>query len=265
MIKVHFSRIFLILFIAGFVCSCKSAPKPDGQAQPEQTSEETGEDVEVIETIEVIEAVETDDAEALANMEKMRQNYAELEEILTQARAKRQEIMNDRLNETAEQRFADADVMLVRATEAYETGDGAVDDTAVEYGRGALAEFSAIIDEWWLAKVEGARDVSNEMQQEALKLKADVAAKQNYNFAAELHNKAGSALGNKDYHVALEFYEEAAPAFSEAIKITNEKRIRAEQALELAEIKITESEKLVEDAVGLLENSTGEAGENYDL
>jgi hypothetical protein len=248
-----------MLLVVGFVFSCKSAPKPAGESQPEQTSEETSEDVEVI------EAVETDDAGALANMEKLRQNYAELDEILTQARVKRQEIMNDRLNETAEQRFADADIMLTRATEAYETGDGAVDDTAIEYGRGALAEFSAIIDEWWLAKVAGARDVSNEMQQEALKLKADVAAKQNYNFAAELHNKATAALGNKDYQVALEFYEEAAPAFSEAIKITNEKRIRAEQALELAEIKITESEKLVEDAVGLLENSTDEAGENYDL
>jgi tetratricopeptide (TPR) repeat protein len=262
LIKVSFSRVFLMLLIAGCAISCKSAPKPAEQAEPEHS--------EVIETVATDKTDETpetvaDDAKALAEMEEQRQGYAELNEILTQARAKRQEIIDDRLNETSEQRFAEADIMLMRATEAYEMGDEAVDDVAMEYGRNALLEFSAIIDAWWLTMAEEARGISADMRQEALKVKADVAAKEIYNRAAELHNKADVALNNKDYSAAFEFYDEAAPTFSEAIEITNEQRIRAELALGLAEIKITESEKLVEDAVGILENLANETGENYDL
>jgi hypothetical protein len=63
----------------------------------------------------------------------------------------------------------------------------------------------------------------------------------------------------------IEFCTEAIPAFSEAIKISAEKKARAEAALEIAERKISESEKLVDDAINLLENSADDTGEDYDL
>jgi hypothetical protein len=259
--KARFSGFLMLLLASGWFFSCKSAPKPavEPLPEPEQRAEET------VEVIETEDTEEPSDADALAEAEKRRQGYAELNDTLTQARAKRQEIMNNKLHETAEERFADADAALTRATAAYEAGLEAFDATALDDGHTALSEFSAIIDGWWLAKAESAREVSYNMQQEALKLKADVAAKESYNLAAELHNKANAALRGNDYRGAIEFYEEAAPTFSEAMEIAAEKKAKAELALQRAESKITESEKLVEDAATLLENSSDNAGENYDL
>jgi hypothetical protein len=253
--KARFSGFLMLLLASGWFFSCKSAPKPavEPPPEPEQRAEET------------VEVIETEDADALAEAEKRRQDYEELNDTLTQARAKRQEIMNNKLYETVEERFADADDALTRATGAYEAGLEAFDEAALDDGRTALSEFSAIIDGWWLAKAESAREVSYNMQQEALKVKADVAAKESYNLAAELHNKADAALRGNDYRGAIEFYEKAAPTFSEAMEIAAEKKAKAELALQQAESKITESEKIVEDAATLLENSSDNAGENYDL
>jgi hypothetical protein len=274
LIKARFSSIFLVLMSIGWLFSCKSAPKPV-ETPPSEQERAAGETVEAVGdtgVIEVIEAPDTKDlpdaaydAELLAEMEKRRQDHEELGDILTQARAKRQEIMNDRLYETSEQRFSDADAALARATEAYEAGFETLDETALEDGRTALSEFSAIIDDWWLAKAKEAYEMSAGAQQEALKLKADVAAKETYNLAAELHSKADAAIRDQDYRLVIEFCAEAIPAFSEAIKISAEKKTRAEAALEAAERKISESEKLVDEAVNLLENSADDTGENYDL
>jgi hypothetical protein len=268
LIKARFLRIFLILLAAGCFFSCKSAPKPAEEAypEPERTAGETVEEIEEADDIAGTADTEeppvaADDADA----EKRRQDHTELGDILTLARAKRQEIMNDKLYEAYEQRFSDADAALIRATGAYEAGFEALDETSLEDGRTAFSEFSAIIDEWWLAKAEEAHEISAGLQQEALKLKADVAAKETYNLAAELHNKADAALRGKDYRSATEFYTEASPAFSEALKISAEKKTRAEAALEMAESKINESEKLADDAVNLLENSAYGTGEDYDL
>jgi hypothetical protein len=261
-----------MLFTAGYFFACKSAPKPIEQAQPEQ-EQPAAETVEVIETIETVETIEVpdteksaeDDADALAAFEKQRQDHQELGEILTQARVKRQEIMNDRLYETSQQRFDDADAALARATEAYDAGFDTLDKAVLDDGLAALSGFTAIIDEWWLAKAEAARDASAGIQQEALKLKADAAAKESYNLAAELHNKGETAFRSKDYGSAIDFYDDAVPVFVESIRIAGEKKARAELALEAAEKKISESEKLAEDAAKILENSAIENGENYDL
>jgi tetratricopeptide (TPR) repeat protein len=266
--KARFSRIFLILLSAGWLFSCKSAPKPveEPPPEPEQAAGETVEAVEDTDSVIVTpDTEEPDNAELLAEMEKRRQAHSELGDILTQARAKRQEIMNDNLYETFEERFLDADAALTRATGAYDAGFEALPETALEDGRTAFSEFSAIIDEWWLAKAEEAYKKSAGLQQEALKLKADVAAKASYNLAAELHNKAGAALRSQNYRSAIEFYTDAVPAFSEAIGISTEKKARAEAALATAERKISESEKLADDAVNLLENYTEDTGGNYDL
>jgi hypothetical protein len=255
--------------IAGCVISCKSAPKTVESVQPEPEESQTGVvealEVQTGETDEIIETVETedaaeqeDDSETLAALEKLRQDHAELGEILTLARSKRQEIMSGKLYETAQQRFDGADGALNRATEAYGSDIETFDKTTLEDGRLALSEFSAIIDEWWLAKTLSLRETSAGAQQEALKVKADAAAKENYSRAAELHNKAESAFRGKDYRTAAEFYGEATPLFLEAVNISAEKKARAELALKKADNKITESEKLVDDAVKLLDSVSGD-------
>jgi hypothetical protein len=251
--------------------SCKSAPKTVESAPPapEESRPDVVETVEVEtaipdETVETVETVEIEtvepeeDAQALAAREKLRQDHDELGEILTQARSKRQEIMSGKLYETDQQRFDKAEGALNRATEAYEAGLETFDGSMLEDGRLALSEFSAIIDGWYLAKAEDARRASAGAQQQALKLKADAAAKENYNRAAELHNRAEAAFRGKDYRTAIAFYGEATPLFLEAMNISAEKKARAELALKKADNKISESEKIVDEAVKLIDSVGGD-------
>jgi tetratricopeptide (TPR) repeat protein len=271
--KVYFDRIFLILLIiSGLFFSCKSAPKEAAQPEPEPTAVEEveveeeviieDESPEVIGAAPVVEVIipETTPA-ADPDMAGLQERYDELGDILTMAQAKRQEIMNEGFYEKNQQPFDLADNALKRAAEAYNAGIGAVNESSMVDARFALDSFTAIIDGVWLSRADAARIKSSYAQQQALKLKADVAVKDRYSLAAELHNKGESALRDNDYAAAIDFYEEAAPVFAEALKTASEKRERAALALKSAEQKIVESEKIVDDAVKFIENSAGEKGE----
>jgi tetratricopeptide (TPR) repeat protein len=261
----------MFIVVLGLSISCKSAPKPAPETEPpavQETEQETQPAHELPEVTEVTPSpasLPDDTVVSSASVEEellnRQQNYNELAEVLTAARAKRQEIMNDGYYEDNSQTFDDADSALKRASEAYDAGFEAVDENALNDGRFALEKFTAIIDGVWTAKVDDLRKTSENLQQQALKLRADAAVKENYNFAVELHNKGGAAARGGDYLAAINFYNEAIPAFTETIKIAAQKKEKAELALKNAEQKIIESEKLVEDAVKFLENSTNEKGD----
>jgi hypothetical protein len=265
--KVNFGRAWPALLIV-LVVSCKSAPKNVEQVEtkPETVEEiavepEAKEEPDIVEeTPEVVEEiaviVEETDNELLTKKQAM---YAELGETLTAARAKRQEVMNSKFNEQYEDRFNSADDALNIATDSYGAGFESVDEAALAAAHSALDGFTSIINDAWLAKAEDLQSTSGTMQQQALKLKADNAVKQNYNYATELYNKGNAAMRGNDYAAAAGFYQEAIPAFMETINIATEKKAKAELALKNAEEKISQSEKIVEDAVKELE--TGENGE----
>ncbi|MDR2344214.1 MAG: hypothetical protein LBD86_06775 [Spirochaetaceae bacterium] len=247
--------------------SCKSAPKNVEQIEPEPVqAEKTDAEPEpehkeeaalaVEEAEEVPEVVENEDGELLARKQAM---YRELGETLTEARAKRQEIMKAELNNQYKDRFDPSDAALVRASNSYEAGLDAVDEDSLSAAHYALDGFTSIIEDVLLTKAESLHDTSDGMRQQALKLKADVAVKQGYDFAAGLYNKGNAAMSGKDYAAAADFYQESIPAFIEAINIATEKKVKAERALKDAEEKIVQSEKIVEEAEKQLE--TGENGE----
>lgn len=257
MSKVSFSRIWLAILIV-LAVSCKSAPKTVEEAPPEPAPVEEVEEVvvepeeepviaeetEIVEeTPEVTEAVEVEDGEDEELLTKKQSMYAELGETLTAARAKRQEVMNSNLNNNYKERFDSADGALNTATGIYEAGFDAVDEAALTEARSALDGFTSIINDALLAEAESLQSTSGSMRQQALRLKADTAVKQNYNFAAELYNKGEAAMRGQDYAAAIRSYEESIPAFMETINIATEKKTKAELALKNAEEKIGESEK----------------------
>jgi hypothetical protein len=268
--KVSFSLIWLALAVV-LALSCKSAPKSVKEVPPEPkkveelvVEPEVKEDAVIVEEIpEVVEAdedpvvVEPEDEELLTRKQAM---YEELGETLTAARTKRQELMNSELDDQYGERFDLADESLNSATASYEAGLDAVDEVALVSARSALNGFTSIIDDALLAKAESLKSTSDDIRQQALKLKADTAVKQNYNFAAELHAKGNAAMSGKDYAAAAGFYHDAIPAFMEVINIATEKRMKAELALKNAEEKIGQSERILEEAVKELE-----AGENGEI
>ncbi|MDR1147410.1 MAG: hypothetical protein LBK66_02150 [Spirochaetaceae bacterium] len=266
--KLCVYRIFLaFLIVSALFFSCKSAPKEAPQpeveiAVVEEVVEETPEPVETAPIAEVI-VPETAPVEVEVDSGLIRRQeiYDELGNILAMAQIKRQELIDDGFYEENSQAFGVADNALNLAVEDYEAGIDAVGENSLVNARMALEGFTAIIDSAWLSRADAQRVKSDNAQQQALKLKADIAVKDRYNLAAELHNKGDAALRGKDYTAAIGFYEEAAPVFDEAIKIAAEKKEKAEFALKNAEQKIAESEKIAEDAVKFIENSSTGNGE----
>jgi tetratricopeptide (TPR) repeat protein len=247
--------------------SCKSAPKTAPQAavteQPaaETTSEKKPELSDTNLTAESSHVPPVPSEADTAGLEQSKQEYAELGAILAETRAKRQVIINAGFDDVDRQAFDEADEMLKRAEEVHDAGLEAFNENAMSDARLALAGFNAIVDAVWMAKTEALRVNSGEKQQEALKLRADIAVKDKYNLATELHNKGSAAFRVKDYFAAIDFFEQSIPAFEETIKIAAEKKEKAEFALKNAEEKITESEKIVEDAIKLLEDSVDQNGD----
>jgi tetratricopeptide (TPR) repeat protein len=249
--------------------SCKSAPKTLPEPVVEETpAVETGgasEEKPEVSDVDVVTEISRDPpipSEAdITGLERRKQEYAELGKILAEARTKRQEIINAGFDDADRKAFDEADEMLKRAEEVYDAGFEAFNENAMSDARIALSSFNAIVDAVWMAKTDALRVNSSEKQQEALKLRADVAVKDEYNLATELHNKGNSAFRDKDYFVAIDFFERSIPAFDETIKVATEKKEKAELALKKAEEKISESEKIVEDAVKFLEDSVNQKGD----
>jgi hypothetical protein len=258
----------MLLIISSLIFSCKSTPKEAPQPEAEEeiaVVEETVEETpEIIETVPVIEIIvpETTPIEVGSDLIRRQERYAELGDILAMAQAKRQEVINNGFYEERQQAFDIAANALNRAMEAYDAGIDAAGEDAMVDARTALDGFTAIIDGAWLSRADAIRVKSAYAQQQALKLKADMAVKDRYNFAAELHNKGDAAVRDRDYIAAIGFYEKSEPVFIELIKITAEKKEKAELALKNAEQKIVESERIAEDAVKFIENSSSEKGEN---
>jgi tetratricopeptide (TPR) repeat protein len=258
-----------VLLAAGVFFSCKSTPKTTSEAVVAETpAEETAavseEKPEVSDAGIITEsaAVPPMPSEAdIAGLERRKQEYAELGMILAEIRAKRQEIINAGFDDADRQAFDEADEMLKRAEEVYDAGFEAFNENAMSDARLALSGFNAIVDAVWMAKTDALRVNSSEKQQEALKLRADTAVKDKYNFATELHNKGTAAFRGKDYFVAIDFFERSIPAFEETIGIAAEKKEKAELALKNAEEKILESEKIVEDAIKFLGDSIDQKGD----
>jgi len=248
--------------------SCKSAPAPvpapesapvAASLPPEQeVAIATAPEEAVAEEIVIEPAEEEIDLAALEARKKL---FDDLGEVLAEARAKREEIITNEYNNWYPERFEGADGLLQQAAGVWDAGFEAFDGAAPAAGQAALLDFKAIIEAVWIDKADTARNIAANAQQDALKLKADVAVKSEYNRAAELFNKGNAALRDREYETAVQFYEESEPVFTDAIKLAAEKKAKAEVALKNAETKIAESEKIVGDAAALLEEASTDTGE----
>jgi tetratricopeptide (TPR) repeat protein len=251
--------------------SCKSAPKSTTTTLPPSVSAQ--EPVGPVSASEVSEPVQEESASAedtivsgleidYEALEKAQDEYGELGAVLDEAQAKKQEALESGFGETYQERFAAADEALNRALEAYGAGFDAFSETALTDGRAALSGFAAIVDGVWMPQANALYETSSSLRQQALILKADIAVKEPYSLAAELHDKGEAALHDKNYRAATGFYEEAVAAFTEIVKISGEKKTNAELAMKNADEKISESEKIIEDAIRFIEDTAVEKGES---
>lgn len=237
--KIRYSSVLSGLLIVLLMISCKSAPKKSVEQTPEPAAPE------IVEEIFQEETVQTEDLGSAT--------FEQLGELLATAQAEREEIFENEFENKNPELFATYEDAYARAAKAYEDGPAAFNKKAYDDAVEAASGFRQILDVEWMAKIDGVRKASRNAQQEALKLKADVAVKANYNLAAEFLNKAESAYRTKEWKQAYEFFIEAEPMFNAVAALAAEKRRAADLALKNAEKKLAESEQIVADAEKILE------------
>jgi hypothetical protein len=121
------------------------------------------------------------------------------------------------------------------------------------------------IDKWQANDFKGAKDTATTAwmmylnvaasteRQTALDLKADTAARQEFNFAEAIYNRANAAYRGQRYEEAAPLYEECLPIYRMASLLALEKRLVAEEALRRADQRVAESDETARNAELILE------------
>jgi hypothetical protein len=166
---------------------------------------------------------------------------------------------------------ADALVMysaLKAARDAYDVREK-IADRAEELFPNALSQADDVafdaIDKWQANEFKGAKDAATTAwmmylnvgasteRQTALDLKADTAARQEFNFAEAIYNRANTAYRGQRYEEAAPLYEECLPIYRMASQLALEKRLAAEEALRRADQRVAESDETARNAELILE------------
>jgi len=121
------------------------------------------------------------------------------------------------------------------------------------------------IDKWQANDFKAAKDAATTAwmmylnvgasteRQTALDLKADTAARQEFNLAEAIYNRANSAYSGQRYEEAAPLYEECLSIFRMASLLAFEKRLMAEEALRRADQRVAESDETARNAELILE------------
>jgi hypothetical protein len=218
----------VLLLSALFGISCKSVPA----APP----------VAVKEDVVIIEIAPID--------------FGTLGDIIAEAQAKRAEITDNDLEVQNLDKLVPADESLLSAESVYNLGETASSandkGVAAKDAQSALEAYNNILNQFWFVRASEARRRASSAQQEALKVKADVAVKPDYNLSAEVFNNGEATFKTKDYKESVGFFVESESLFVSATTVATEKRRLASIALQSAEKKIEESERIASDAESVL-------------
>jgi hypothetical protein len=225
------------------VISCGSSPKKAGGAKTDGASSQTA------------------SAPPVKEAEKPPVSYQRLGEIIAEAKEKREEITENKLEGLDMALVSQADDSLKNAETAYLRGESelsaAAANAAYEDAQFALLGYSAVLDKHYMVQCDDARKRSLAAREDALKVKADVAVKENYGAATETHESGEKSYRAKKYKQSYISFTESANLYAELAIVAAEKRRLAMLALQNAETKIAESERIATNAEALLNGAGG--------
>jgi hypothetical protein len=165
----------------------------------------------------------------------------------------RQEIVNRGFTQYDSDNFVKADEIAQKAIDAYNAGDKAA---AIGSAEEALLRYNIVLSNGWTTYAAERKESAEKERQLAVAERANIAAKETFR-----RGDASLEIANESYEA--EVYSDAALAFVEAEAIfsvsrkeTEEKRIRAEEAIRVAEEKIEESSGSALEAEKLIEGGS---------
>lgn len=146
--------------------------------------------------------------------------------------------------------IATADDSLASAVLSYSAGDYAA---AGEKADSALSLYTAALSTAWESYAAEMAAAAAGARQKAIDLKANVAVKQNFDFAQIAYGQANAAFARKDFEEAAGRYTRCESTFEEIAASALEKKLAAEEALRLANQRMAESDETAKNAEIILE------------
>jgi hypothetical protein len=143
--------------------------------------------------------------------------------------------------------------------ENYEAGADAGNNAVDLLDQGSLADakesageavnrFSLVLENGWIGYTNERSATAQSWRQAALEAKADVAVRSEYQNADNTYSQAYVALRAGEFQKAADLFERSGVLFRQSRDAAVEKRVRAEEAIRLAEQKVSESELKAQSA-----------------
>jgi len=185
---------------------------------------------------------------AKADAEKALSMYTTLKTGLD-AYKLREEIANRGFEVYGPSEVVVGDQALENAADAYSAGNYAA---AVEKAEEAKLYYGLVLKTAWESYVTKARDLAAAERQRALDLKANVAARNEFNSAEAVYNRANTALRAESHEEAGRLYEDCKPMFGLSAQLAIEKQLAADEALKRADQRVAESDEVAKSAETIL-------------
>jgi len=162
----------------------------------------------------------------------------------------RQQVIDRNFTQYDPDNFLKADEISQKAIDAYNSGDK---EAAFNNAEEALLRYNLVLSTGWTAYASERKDAAEKERQAAVADRANIASKETFRKGETLFDNANDSYKQESYSDAALAFVEAEAVFAVSRKETEEKRIKAEEAIRIAEEKIEESggsaleaEKLIE-------------------
>ena len=165
----------------------------------------------------------------------------------------RQEIIDRGFSQYDPDNFKRADEIAVSALKAYEGGNK---DNAVTSGEEALLRYNLVLANGWTAYASDRRAAAAAERELALAERANIASRDTFRGAESFFTQAEDQLASENFRDAGLNYIEAEARFAISRKETEEKRVRAEEAIRIAEEKVEESSESAIEAERIIEGGS---------
>ena len=162
----------------------------------------------------------------------------------------REEISDKGFDAYDPQNFGNADDMLKSAADDYTANSF---DSAKDKADQALVSYNLALQRGWESYAAEMGSFASTERQKALDLKANVAVRDGFNSAQTVYNQANSAFQAKKHEDAASLYKQSQSMFTDVAQTAREKRQAAENALNTANQKITESDEKARNAESILQ------------
>jgi hypothetical protein len=165
----------------------------------------------------------------------------------------RQEIVNRGFIKFDPDNFEKSDEIGQKAIDAYEAGDKG---TAVTNAEEALLRYNIVLSNGWVAYAADRKEAAERERQLAIAERANIASRETFRKGDASFESANGFYSEENYSEAALAYVDAEAVFAVSRKETEEKRVRAEEAIKIAEEKIEESSEAALEAEKIIEGVT---------